>query len=85
LESTNREAEAEPLMRRDVIIFLKFTRKTGHHHTNLRLSFDNYRRLLNKLSFMPEQISQRFAELGKEAGYDEKSFQELLKQLAPGK
>ena len=84
-EATNRLAEAEPLMRRNVGILLKFSLDAGHPHPNLGPGLNNYQFLLNKLTLTPVQISQRFAELGKEAGYDEKSFQELLKQLAPGK
>ena len=36
LQTTNRLAEAEPLMRRHWEIFLKFTRATGHPHPQLQ-------------------------------------------------
>jgi tetratricopeptide (TPR) repeat protein len=81
LQATNRQVEAEPLMHRVLAIFLKFTRNTGYPHPHLPSAFENYRRLLEELSFTPDQISQRLTEVGKDAGYDEKSFQQLMKQL----
>jgi Tfp pilus assembly protein PilF len=83
LQDTNRLVEADPLMRRHLIIFLKFTRNTGYLHPNLQAGFNNYGILLERLSLTPAQISQRFTELGKEAGFDEKSFQQLMSQLFP--
>jgi Tetratricopeptide repeat len=46
LQATNRLAEAEPLMRRQVEIFLSVTARTGHQHPNLLASFGNYAGLL---------------------------------------
>jgi hypothetical protein len=85
LKATSRLAEAEPLMRRHLVIFLKFTRYTGHSHPNLQAGFKNYERLLKNLLFTPEQITQRLAELGREAGFDAEGFQLLLERLLPGK
>jgi hypothetical protein len=50
---------------------------TSHLHS----AFANYRLLLEELSFTPEQISKKLADLGKETGYDEKSFVQLMRQL----
>ena len=46
LQATNRLAEAEPLMRRDVAIFVEFPRRTGHRHPHLDAAFANYAGLL---------------------------------------
>jgi len=42
-------AEAEPLMRRVVEIFMNFTRATGHPHPKLMDAVDNYRSLLMEM------------------------------------
>ncbi|HEY4848166.1 MAG TPA: tetratricopeptide repeat protein [Methylocella sp.] len=42
LKATNRLAEAEPLIRRHVEIFLSFTARTGHQQPNLSPSFGYY-------------------------------------------
>ena len=49
LKATNRLAEAEPLMRQAVRIFLDFTRNTGHEHQCLSVCTTNYVRLLHAL------------------------------------
>jgi hypothetical protein len=49
LKGTNRLAEAEPLTRRHVVIFLEFTRRTGHEHPHLRAGLANYVALLRQL------------------------------------
>jgi len=46
LQDTNRLAEAEPLSRRMLEIFLSFTRATGHEHPHLREAMHNYAGLL---------------------------------------
>ena len=46
LQGTNRLAEAEPLMRRMVGIFVDFTVRTGHPHPHLETVINNYRILL---------------------------------------
>ena len=47
--TANRLAEAEPLSRRHVMIFLDFTRRTGHEHPHLRAALANYLGLLKAL------------------------------------
>ena len=82
LQATNRLAEAEPLMRRTVLIFLKFTRSTGHLHPHLKVVFGNYRSILEAMSLSEEEIARRIAEVGKEAGFDEQSYDALLAELS---
>ncbi len=45
LQDTNRLDEAEPLMRRHVVILLEFGRRTGHAHPHLQAAFANYEEL----------------------------------------
>jgi hypothetical protein len=63
LQVTNRLAEAEPLMRRALLIRIAFTRLTGHKHPRLDTSQRKYRELLEALGETPAQIEQRFREL----------------------
>ena len=56
LHATNRSAEAEPLSRRHLVIFLKFTRDTGHQHPHLMAAINNYGGLLNALGRTREQV-----------------------------
>ncbi len=42
LQATNRLAEAEPLMRHHVEIFIEFGRRTGHPHPHFADALDNY-------------------------------------------
>jgi hypothetical protein len=44
LQDTNRLAEAEPLSRRMVGIFLDFTRRTGHEPPQWAAALENYKR-----------------------------------------
>ena len=81
LKATNRLAEAEPLMQRHLVIFLKFTRTTGHAHPYLRAAFGNYLGRLSELSLGKLEIDKRTAGHGPEAGYDAASFATLLGQL----
>src|SRR5206468_1660846 len=46
LHATNRVEEAEPLMRRNVEIFLAFTARTGHEHPQLWTMLNNFGNLL---------------------------------------
>jgi tetratricopeptide (TPR) repeat protein len=80
LQATNRLAEAEPISRRQLVIFLKFTRATGHWHPHLQIAFSNYRGLLREISLTEDQIQQRIAELGPEAGFDEESYGRLIEE-----
>ena len=82
LQATNRLEEAEPLMRRVVVIFLKFTRSTGHLHPHLKDAFGNYRSILEAMSLSEEEIARRIAEVGKEAGLDEQSYHALVAELS---
>jgi tetratricopeptide (TPR) repeat protein len=81
LQATNRLKEAEPLMRMGVVILLKFTRLTGHLHPYLRTAFENYYSLLMALSFSQEDIDNRIAELGLEAGLDPEGYGKLLDRI----
>jgi hypothetical protein len=63
LQATNRLAEAEPLMRRALLIRIEFTRLTGHKHPHLDTARANYRELLAALGETPDQIEQRLREL----------------------
>ena len=49
LRATNRLVEAEPLSRRMVEIFIRFTFQTGHQHPHLNVALQNYGGLLNDL------------------------------------
>ncbi|MFZ4763423.1 MAG: hypothetical protein ACOYMN_00615, partial [Roseimicrobium sp.] len=49
LKATNRLAEAEPLYRRAVEIFLNFTCDTGHQHPHLMAALNNYADLLMEM------------------------------------
>jgi hypothetical protein len=82
LKDTNRLEEAEPLMRRHLIIFLKFTRSTGHLHPHLKAALRNYRGILEAMSLSEEEIAHRIAEVGKEAGLDEESYHALVAELS---
>jgi tetratricopeptide (TPR) repeat protein len=59
LEATSRRAEAEPLMARDVRIFFRFQRSTGHEHPNMRAALESYRRLLTELKPAEPEIAAR--------------------------
>ena len=79
LQDTNRLTEAEPLMRRALVILLAFTRATGHRHLNLRTVFANYLRLLS--ADPPPEVAQHLAGLGVEAGLDQAAWRVLLAEL----
>ena len=78
---TNRLAEAEPLMRRALLILLKFSCVTGHEHPKLRKFFRNYWQLLEALSLDASQIEQRLTAVGQEAGIDADSWREWLEYI----
>ena len=61
--ATNRLAEAEPLMRRALVIFLTFTRKTGYPHPHLQTATRNYELLLKAMGMGEEEIRQRLNEM----------------------
>ncbi len=63
LQDTNRLDEAEPLMRRMLEIFWKFTRATGHQHPNLQTAIANYVGLLEQMGYGKEQIEAKLKEV----------------------
>ena len=63
LKATDRLAEAEPLMRRDVQIWIEFRRRTGHEHLNFRVGLANYHYFLQAMGRTPEEIEQQLDEL----------------------
>lgn len=50
-------------MRRHLIIFLDFTRRTGHEHPHLRTAFGNYQRLLQEMGKSDIEIKATIAAL----------------------
>ena len=68
LQATHRLADAEPLLRRVVMIFLKFTRATGHAHPHLRDAIANYRHLLLQQGAGPLRVQRRLREIAADAG-----------------
>jgi hypothetical protein len=63
LQATNRLGEAEPLMRRQLEIFLRFTRATGHEHPYLQAAIANYAGLLEQMGYGKEQIEAKLKEV----------------------
>src|SRR5262245_49815949 len=63
LQATNRLAEAEPLMRQHVAVFVEFTRRTGHPHPHLEAAFRNYAGLLKAMGKSSAEIEAALAEL----------------------
>ncbi len=63
LQATNRLAEAEPLMRRHVVIFRKFGETTGHEHPHKQAALRNYRALLADMKLSPDQIEAKVREV----------------------
>ena len=56
LKATKRMGEAEPLMRRQVEIFVKFSRATDRAYPKLEATINNYARLLDAMGHSQEQI-----------------------------
>jgi len=82
LQNTNRLEEAEPLMRRAFLILVTFTRSTGYLHPDLKATLGIYWGILEAMSLGKDEIARRIAEVGKEAGFDEKSYSALLAELS---
>ena len=82
LKDTNRLGEAEPLMRRHLVILMKFTRETGHPHPHLRAALYNYFALLEEMSLGYEEIRKRLDQVGIDAGFDLQSYGNVLGQLS---
>ena len=70
LKDTNRLAEAEPLYRRALEIFLKFTRATGHPHPHLMDAANNYAGLLIEMGVPRAEADERVKKLFAEYGVD---------------
>ena len=65
-QTTNRLAEAEPLMERQLVIFLQFTRRTGHPHPHLETAIKNYTALLMQMGCSKDQVAARLKSLAPE-------------------
>jgi hypothetical protein len=68
LQATNRLTEAEPLMRRHVVIFTDFERKTGHPHPHRDAALHNYVRLLAAMGKSDDEIKAAIVSLTGEGG-----------------
>ncbi|MHC4212298.1 MAG: tetratricopeptide repeat protein [Planctomycetota bacterium] len=64
--ATNRLKEAEPLMERHLVIFLQFTRRTGHPHPHLEVAINNYGGLLMQMGHSQNDINNRLKRLAPE-------------------
>jgi hypothetical protein len=62
LRATNRLAEAEPLMRRMVEIFIAFQRQ-GYQHSNLEAGVGNYITLLQEMGLPEPEIQSKLQAL----------------------
>ncbi len=65
-QATNRLKEAEPLMERHLVIFLQFTRRTGHPHPHLEDAINNYTGLLIQMGYRKEEVAARLKNLAPE-------------------
>ncbi len=65
-KATNRLKEAEPLMQRHLVIFLQFTRRTGHPHPHLENAIKNYTNLLMQMGHSKDEIGARLKRLAPE-------------------
>jgi hypothetical protein len=54
-----RQTEAEPLMKRMIVIFIDFTRRTGHPHPHLMGAIGNYVGLLVEMGDSQDQASAK--------------------------
>jgi tetratricopeptide (TPR) repeat protein len=63
LQDTNRLAEAEPLSRRHLLIFLDFTRRTGHEHPHLHAALANYAGILKAMGWSKPKIQAQLRAL----------------------
>jgi hypothetical protein len=68
LGGTYRLAEAEPLMRRHLVIFLAFERDTGHAHPHRESAIQNYAHLLSELGHDLAAIRAAIESAHREAG-----------------
>ena len=70
LQDTNRLGEAEPLMRRHLVIFLMFQRDTGHPHPHRDAAINNYAILLEEMGRTEAEIAGALQAAMREAGLD---------------
>jgi Tetratricopeptide repeat len=68
LQDTNRLAEAEPLSRRMVGVFLDFTRRTGHEHLHLCTVLANYAGILEAMGRSKPKIQAQLRALQADYG-----------------
>jgi len=68
LQTTNRLGEAEPLMRRMMVIFLAFEGATGHPHPHRDAAIGNYADLLAAMGKSEAEIAAAIAALQQDAG-----------------
>jgi len=61
--TTNRLKEAEPLMERQLVILLQFTRRTGHPHPHLEAALKNYEGLLTQMGYSKDEVVARLNRL----------------------
>ncbi len=81
LQATKRLDEAEPLMRRGLLIYLSFTRNTGHIHPHLQTVLGNYFGLLQAMAIAETDLKARLLSLGPEADFTDEEFQALLARI----
>ncbi|MBN2590737.1 MAG: tetratricopeptide repeat protein [Sedimentisphaerales bacterium] len=62
-QATNRLKEAEPIMERHLVIFIQFTRQTGHPHPHLQAAINNFAGLLIQMGYSEEQVKERLKKL----------------------
>ena len=53
-------------MKRQLLIFLQFTRQTGHRHPHLEAAMANYVALLKQMGHSEDQIAARLKRLAPE-------------------
>ena len=68
LQDTHRLAEAKPLIRWVLSIFLDFTRCTGYEHPHLSTAKNNYESILKALDRSEEDIDAALRKLFEEHG-----------------
>jgi hypothetical protein len=66
LQATNQLAEAEPVMRRHLAIFIEFERQTGHRRPNHVRAIVNYTGLLSEMGQSEADIKAAIASLAAE-------------------
>jgi len=83
LDATDRRAEAEPMMRRMLVIFAKFKATTGREHPVFQEAVTNYRSLLMNFAHTQKQAAERVSSALAEGGLEEPKMDEGLEFVAP--